>query len=302
MTGSTLSVSVPRLAGGTADLNVTVPDWSETTVTTNHGSVNVSKMRAAVNATTDHGDIEVDSVTGPVNAHIDSSGSSFAGHNITGPVLVKGHAQDLNVSDVTGQVTLEGEFFGDTHLERLNGPVSFRTSRTQLTMMRLDGDVDLSPHAELTGSQMVGPVRLHTSSRTITLERVAGDVDVANSKGPVEITSSSPLGNVLVENRDGAIHLTVPEHAGFDIDAETRDGSVNGDWELSPSTSHETTTLRGRVGDGAARLVLHTSHADIDVRKGIVAPPAAPLPPAPPAKAGKPDGAVEKPKPEERIF
>ena len=309
MMGSTLSVVVPRLDGGTSDLNMTVPDTGETTVNAGRGAVNISNMRSALNVTTAHGDIEVTSVTGAVNAHINSSGSSFTGHTITGPLEVKGRAQDLTISDVTGQVSLEGEFFGDTHLERLHGPVSFRTSRTQLSMMRLDGDVDLSPHAELTGSQIVGPVRLHTSSRTITLERVAGDVDVANSKGPVEVTSSSPLGNITIENRDGSIHVTLPEKAGFDIDAQTRDGSVSGDLTLEPTTSHELTSLHGRVGDGGPRLVLHTSHADIDVRKAIVLPPAAPetpvtpTPPAPAVKAGKPapPKSAEKPKTEDRF-
>ena len=310
MIGSTLSVAVPRLDGGTSDVNITVPDTGETTVTAGRGAVNISNMRAALNVTTNHGDIDVSTVTGAVNAHINSSGSSFTGHNITGPLEVKGRAQDLTVTDVTGQVSLEGEFFGDTHLERLHGPVSFRTSRTQLTLMRLDGDVDLSPHAELTGSQIVGPVRLHTSSRTITLERVAGDVDVANSKGPVEVTSSSPMGNITIENRDGSIHVTVPEKAGFDIDAQTRDGSVSGDLPVEPTTAHELTSLHGRVGDGASRVTLHTSHADIDVRKGMVIAPAAPeapavpAAPAPPMKAGPPapPKGPGKPKVEEQIF
>ena len=283
--GSTLSVSVPTLPGSIADLSITVPDSGATTVTAGHGAVNISGMRAAVNVTTNHGDIELNSIAGAVNAHVNSSGSSFAAHGIMGSVIVKGHAQDLNVSDVTGEVSLEGEFFGDTHLERLNGPVSFHTSRTQLTLMRLDGDVDLSPHAELTGSQIVGPLRLHTSSRTIRLDRVAGDVDIANTKGPVELSSSAPLGNLSIANRDGAINVTVPDRTGYEIDAETRDGSILGDLPVSSTTSNEHTSLHGKVGDGSARLTLQTSHADIDVHKGNIEPPVTPVQatvPAPP--------------------
>jgi hypothetical protein len=292
--GSTMSISVPNVQGATADLNITVPDSGETTVTANRGAVNISSMRAPVNVTTNHGNIDLSSITGAVNAHINSSGSSFSGHNITGAVYLKGHAQDLNVTDVSGDVTLEGEFFGDTHLERLHSPVTFRTSRTQLSLMQLDGGIDLSPHAELTGSQIVGPLRLKTSSRNISFERVAGDVDITNSKGSVEITSAAPLGNVNVTNRDGSINLTVPNKAGFNIDADTRDGSVDNDLSLSSSTSHSRTELHGKVGEGATQVSLHTTHADIDIHKGEIAPPA---PPSEPTKPEAPAKAVAPVKP-----
>jgi DUF4097 and DUF4098 domain-containing protein YvlB len=291
--GSTLSISVPSIPGATSDLSITVPDFGETTVTTNHGTVNISAMRAPVNVTTNRGDIELNSIAGPVNAHINSIGSSFAGHNITGSIALKGHAQDLNITDVSGSVSMEGEFFGGTHLERLHGPVTFHTTRTQLGLGQLDGALDISSHSEMTGSQIVGPVRLHTSSRNISLERVAGDVDIADSKGSIEVTSAT-LGNVTIENRDGSINLTVPEHAGFGIDAETRDGSVENDLALPSSSTHNLTSLHGRVGDGATQVILHTSHADIEVHKGLVA---APVPPAPPAPTAKPEPPAKPAKP-----
>ncbi len=59
--GSILSVSVPTMQGGNADLTVTVPDTGETTVTTNHGTINISGMRAPVNVTTNHGNVELNS-------------------------------------------------------------------------------------------------------------------------------------------------------------------------------------------------------------------------------------------------
>ncbi len=283
--GSTLNVAIPWIRGATSDLSITVPDTSQTTVTAGHGTVNLSNLRAPVDITTNHGDIELNTITGPVNAHINSSGSSFSAHTITGSVAVKGHAQDLNLSDITGETSLEGEFFGDTHFERLHGPVTFRTSRTQLSVLRLDGAIDLSNHSELTGSQLVGPVRLHTSSRNISLERVLGDIDLTNSKGSVDISAAAPLGNISVENRDGAVNLTLPDHAGLTLEAQTRDGSIEDDLALPSSTTQKDNTfLSGKIGDGAARISLRTTHADIDLHKGSIQPPTPPAPPAPAPK------------------
>jgi len=286
--GSVLNVSVPTVQGASADLSITLPDSGETTVTANHGAVNISSMRAPVNVTTNHGNIDLNSIAGPVNVHINSSGSSFAGHNITGAVYLKGRGQDLSVTDVTGDVTLEGEFFGDTHLERLRSPVSFHTSRTQLSLMQLDGNIDVSSRSELNGSQIVGPLRLKTSSRNISFERVAGDVDITDSNGSVDVSSAAPLGNVSVENRNGSIHLTVPSRAGFNIDAEAREGSVDNDLALSSNTAHNRTTLAGRVGDGSTQITLRTTHADIDIHKSDVAPPVPPAKPESPAKPAAP--------------
>ncbi len=280
--GSTLNVAVPWVRGATSDVTITLPESSPTTVTAGHGTINISDLRAPVTITSNHGDIELNRITGPVDAHINSSGSSFAAHTITGPVALKGHAQDLNLSDITGDTSLEGDFFGETHLERLHGPVIFRTSRTQLSLLRLDGAVDLSNHSELTGSQLIGPIRLHTSNRNISLERVLGDVDLTNSKGSVDISAAAPLGNITVENRDGAVTLTVPDHAGLTLDAQTHGAAIETDLPLpSPTTDKNNTFLSGRIPFGEAHITLHTTHADIDIHKGNTLPPTPTAPPAP---------------------
>ena len=126
-----LTVQIPALPGASADLSITMPEGAKLTVTANHGSVNVSAMRAPVTVTANHGDVELNSIAGAVTAHLNHSDASFTAHSVAGDVTVRGHAQDLNITDVTGQVSMEGEFFGETHLQHLAGPVNFRTSRTQ---------------------------------------------------------------------------------------------------------------------------------------------------------------------------
>ena len=276
--GSTLNVSVPWVRGATTDFTISMPASGAVRVTADHGSVNVSGIQAPVSVTANHGDVELNSIGGAVEARVNHRSSSFTAHAITGDVAVRGRAQDLDLTDVSGEVTLEGEFFGDTHLGRLQGPVSFRTSRTQLSLARLVGEVDISPGSELTGNQIVGPMVLHTSSRNISLERIAGSIDISNSKGSVDLTNSAPLGNVTVENRDGAVNLILPEHAGLTVDAETRGGEIENDLNLSGATQNDLASLRGNVGDGAARVTIRTNHFNIGIHSGTVLPPSATMP------------------------
>ena len=272
--GGSLSVSLPNLDSATSDISITVPDFGQTTVNANHGNVTVSDLRAPLNITANHGEVEIDRLAGPVSAHVSDNGSSFSAHSIQGDVTVRGHADDLNVTDVSGKVSLEGEFYGDTHLEHLSEPFSFRTGRTQFSVGKLMGMVDISNDEEMTGSQMVGPVELRTRSRNVSFERVSGTVNIINSNGTVDLTSSAPLGNVTVENTNGAITLTIPEKAGFNISAQSVDGAIEGELSVPLVSSNNAATMNGTVGDGAARLILHTTHSDITIHQGLVEAPA----------------------------
>ncbi len=281
--GNTVSVTVPAITGATADLDITVPDLGEITVTANHGDVAISGMLAPVTVTANHGDIELNSITGAVSAHINHRDNTFSAHHITGDVAVRGHANDMTVTDVSGQVSLEGEFYGDTHFERLHGPISFHTSRTQLNLGRLDGEISISPHADLTANQITGPTILKTRSRNINFDSVIGDIDITNSDGSVDITGLPPLGNVQVENKNGEINLSVPMHSNFTVDAETKGGEINNNLNLSTSSSNNRTAISGSVGHGGPRINLHTTHLDINLHEKDIAPPAPPAAPAPPA-------------------
>jgi DUF4097 and DUF4098 domain-containing protein YvlB len=290
LTGSMLSVSVPNLDGASADVSITVPDFGATTVTANHGDLSVTGMRAPVLVTANHGDINLSAITGAVTARINNRNCSFTAHGITGDMTVRGHADDVSVSNVTGRVALEGEFYGDTHLERLGGSTSFRTSRTEFTFQRLDGEVDISPHSDLTASQMVGPVVLKTRSRNINLDRVSGDLAVVDSDGSVEVGMAPPMGNVSIENKNGEVSLTVPEHGGLTIEAETRGGDIESDLGLKTESDDHVSTMQGTVGAGGPRVTIHTTHLDVRVNRKSEEP----LSPAPPSQ---PEAPKAPPKP-----
>ncbi len=276
LSGGILQVTVPRLVGATADLTITLPTSAAASLNAQHGSVDVSALHAPVTIIADHGDITCKDITGAINVQISHNESSVTASDITGDVTVRGHAQDLNLTGVQGQVSLEGEFFGNTHLERLHGPVAFRTHRTQLTLGQLPGQVDISPESELTGSQIVGPLSIHTSSRNVSFDRVAGDVSITNSRGSVNVTSSAPLGNIDIQDRDGAVTLTLPEHAGLTLDAATHGGRIDTDLGLDSTSQNGSQTLQGTVRGGGARVTVRTSHLDIDIHQGNVQPPTKP--------------------------
>ena len=186
-----LSLSVPTVDGGTADLTILVPESLALSLNANHGDISVTGLKAPVTLTSNHGDVELQSVTGVVSARVNHSDSAFSAHNLTGDLTLKGNLGDVALTDITGQTYLEGDFYGDTHFERLHGPVTFQTSRTHFTLARLDGNIDVD-HSDISASQLVGPVNLRVKSRNITFDNLSGDLDLTNSNGSVDITSIGP--------------------------------------------------------------------------------------------------------------
>lgn len=281
--GNTLSVGIPSVDGGRADLTFTIPPSASTTISANRGDVHVSEVKAPVSVTANHGDVTITAITGPVTSHINNGGSSFSAHSVTGNVSVEGHARDLTFSDIDGPVSADGEFFGTTHVEHIRGNIRFHTSRTDLRLGRLDGEAEISPSSDLSADQVLGPLTLATRNRNISLDRISGDISVTNRNGSVDLTSAQPLGNITVENRNGSVNLTMPEQAGFVVQAETTNGDAENDFDLSVDGGDSNRkTINGTVGKGGPLVRITTSQGDIALKKASVVP-IPPVPPTPPA-------------------
>lgn len=293
--GSALSVNMPSLEGARADLVIQVPATATTTVTANRGDIHISSIKAGVNATANRGDIELSAITGPATAHLNSGGASISAHRIDGGITIQGHAEDITLAEITGPVSINGEYFGTTHVEHVNGAVHFHTSRTDFQLARLDGELEISPDANLSADQVLGPVVLTTHGRNITLDRVAGDIAVTNRNGSVDIVAVPAVGSITLENRDGPVKVTLPEHSGFSVQADANDGEMFTDFSLPTSGSGNHKTINGTVGGGGSTVRINTTNADISILKGN-APPLAPAPPAPPKITLAPPAAPAAPK------
>jgi DUF4097 and DUF4098 domain-containing protein YvlB len=273
-----LTLTVPSIEGGRADLVITVPSAAATTVSANHGDVHVSELRAPVSITANHGDVNVGAITGPVTTHINNGDSSFSAHSVTGPVSIEGHGRDLTISDISGPLSMDGDFYGTTHIERIRGLIRFHSSRTDLRLARLDGEIEFSPGSDFSIDQAVGPIVLSTRSHNVTFERVSGDISVTNRNGSVDITNAPPLGNVAIENRNGSVTVNVPERADFTVQAETTNGDAENDFSIPVQENDNRKNFGGAVGKGGPTIRITTTQGDIALRRASVEP----LPPVPP--------------------
>jgi DUF4097 and DUF4098 domain-containing protein YvlB len=289
-----LTLNVSAVDGGQADLTVEMPRSAPLTVQAHRGDINISEMSSPITLTANHGDVDLNGIDNAVTVHVNDNDSGITMHSIHGAVIVQGHSGDIDISDVTGDVSLQGDFFGSTHLAHVNGAVHFDTTRTSFSLARLDEELTIDRDS-LNASEVLGPVILKTSSKNITLDRVQGSVDLTDSNGSVEVTNAAPLDTISIKNRNGSVDLGLPGGAGFVLNAQTRNGDMENDFSLSPEENGETKTLSGKILAGGPTVSINTSDGDVTVRRSSVAP-LAPTPPVAPRLTMAPPSAPKPPR------
>jgi DUF4097 and DUF4098 domain-containing protein YvlB len=235
-------------------------------------------MAAPVTISANHGDVNVSGIDNSVTLHMNDDNGSVTLHSIHGPVSVEGHSGNIDISEVTGALTLQGDFFGSTDLEHIYGPIRFNTTRTQFSAARLDDEFNVDKDS-LDANELLGPVVLKTQNKNITLDRIQGSADVSDRNGSVELTNAAPLAAISIQNEHGSVDLGLPGNAGFTLNAQTRNGDMENDFGLTPGGTDDVHTLQGRIAGGCPTVTIATTDGDVTVRRSTVAP----LPPAPPA-------------------
>jgi hypothetical protein len=282
--------------GVTTDMDIFVPANTTLTIASARGDVTVAGMTGNVDVTHHRGEVNINNQTG--NVLLTLGGSSVRVGQVKGDVTIQGKPNAIAVEDVDGAVRLNGEFYETTRLARVSKTVSFHSSRTDMEFSRLDGSLDLDPD-DLRADSMLGPMRLSTRSKDITLEGLSGDLRLEDSNGTVSVGLQKP-GNIQIDNRKGDVKFTIPPNTAINVEARSRDGEIESDFDEIKVDSHgDQASASGSIGSNGPKLAVNCDKGAIEIRKGTVAisaPPVAPTPPTMPGKTGKPTKALPAPK------
>jgi hypothetical protein len=292
--GKDLELDVASVEGGQCDLTIELPRTSAITLEAGRGDVNINEMSAPVSVSANHGDVEIKAVNAPVNLHVNDDDATLTLQSITGAVVIDGRGGDMDISEIQGDLSMQGDFFGSTHVQHVTGAVHFQTSRTLFSTARLGEDFSVSDD-DLDASGLIGPVVLKANDKNVTLDRVSGVVDISNRNGSVSLTHAQPMGAISIQNTHGSVDLGVPKNVGFQLNAQTRNGSIENDFGFSEADAGDNHTLTGKVAGGGPPVTIATSDGDITVRRSSVSP-VPPAPPQPPSPSTAPE-APKAPKP-----
>ena len=262
--GSIVTVHMPSSDSQVADMTIALPAAAPVQVKVDHGDVTISGRKAAVTVNSNQGDVELTGITGATQVAMHQG--DFTGRDLQGNFTISGRMNDVSLSQVTGSSTLTGDFFGDVHLDHLQGTVHLHSSRTDIQASRLDGTTTLSD-GDLTMENAVGPILVSTRAMDISLKQIQGVVNVKNSDGSISVSVVKPVAAMGIANRNGSVDITVPGDAKFSVNGVADEGEINSDFKLSQSSANDRATASGEVGGGGPLLHIVAEKGDIHLRK-----------------------------------
>ena len=286
VSGTAVLVQTSGNDHGRVNLEVTVPSGAQVTVNAGRGDVTADGMGTGINITAQRGDVRLNSITGATLVHF--AKGDLTAHNLQGDVTAEGSCGDVTVTDVKGGVSLSCQYFNDMHLQQISGAVRLRTSRTDVQVAQLPGDLALNDDA-LSVTQAKGAVHVVTHSRDIDLTEIYGDTFVEDRDGSISIAPAGVFG-VEAHNAKGDVAITLPPNASAAVMGRSHNGDIVTDYPLDISGDQDK-TVSGRVGSGTAKIVLSADNGDLRIKRGSLMPapppapptiPAAPVPPPPP--------------------
>src|SRR5580658_4664473 len=285
VSGNTVLVKSDGNNSGRLNLAVTVPKSAKVTINSGHGDVTAAGLGAGVTIASSHGDVHLSTIQGSTQVHFSNDRGDFSAHGVNGDLTADGNCNDLTFSEVKGKVDVNGEIFGDVHMENITGPMHVHTSVTELQLATLPGDLTLNSD-DLRVTEARGEVRITTREKDVDLSQIYGDTYVENSRGQISI---EPAGAYSIEARSGKgdVEITLPPNASANVNGHTHNGDIVSDYELAIN-GDESKTVSGRIGSGQGKITLNSDVGDLRIKKGSGFPPAPPTPPAAPSAENAP--------------
>jgi DUF4097 and DUF4098 domain-containing protein YvlB len=267
--GNEILINANTMGGGDhavqSDLTIYLPRNASVNLATRNGDVTVAQRSGGVQVSDSHGDVTLTDIAGDVVLSLRSG--NLRASKIDGNIAVNGRLDELDVSDIAGTVNVNADVMNSVTLARLAKATSYHSSRTDLEMAALPGELTLES-GDLKGSRITGPVRLTTRSKDISLDDVSGDAHIENANGGLELKVSRPLGALQLSNRNADIRLVLPAQAAFRINATVRHGEIQSDFgSINVSSEHGDSNAAGSFGSGGPELQISNEHGDVQIRK-----------------------------------
>jgi DUF4097 and DUF4098 domain-containing protein YvlB len=193
------------------------------------------------------------------SASVDVSG-------IQGPLEVSAGSGSVTVRDVKDDVRV-GAGSGTVDVEEAQGRVNAIVRSGGLHLAEIGGDVmgeASSGHISVMHGR--GRIEVHGGSGGVDVSGATQDLRATSSSGHVTISGTPASGAYWeIRSSSGGVTLDVPSDPGYQIYAHTSSGGVR---TSAPIAVEETSrrSLRGKVGNGAARIEIETRSGSIDIR------------------------------------
>lgn len=208
---------------------IEVPHDTEVSTTVASGSQTVRDVRGPVKMDSASGSIRVDRIERMTQLM-----------TMSGSIDASNIADSIRASSASGSVTVS-DIKGDVRINALSGT-------TQV----------IKPGGRVEADSASGSVQVQGATRDVKARAASGSVEVQGSP------SSNSFWDLTTVS--GVVQLGIPTDASFHLSAEAVSGQIKADVPIIVE-EQDKHSLRARVGNGGARVEVHTVSGEIRVRK-----------------------------------
>ena len=251
------------------DLEIHIPKNTTVSVKTDSGDVHICDINGSVDAVDGHGSIEICNAGGDVHAEMKHGDVRIL--TAKGNVRLTGNGSEVEVDDVTGDASVEGEFYGPIRARNVTRGFHFVSSHTDLSVGALPGRLELDS-GNLSMDDASGNIQLTTRDKSVVMENITGRLRIDNKRGEVTVRlRQAPKEDLSISEESGGIELAMPANSNFEVDAVSRSGEISNDFDdpdiKATDDGHGNKMLRGKRGSKGPRIELRSTWGPIRLRK-----------------------------------
>ncbi len=250
------------------DLDIKVPRRLSLMAEGTPENVSAENLDGAVDISGGNGNVRLTSIGGNVRVETTRRKDLVRAVGIKGNLDLRGTGTDLQLEDIIGQVSIQGNYFGTLDFRNLAKPLHFESEQTDLRVEKLPGSISMDL-GDFRADNIVGPLRLRCQSRDVHISNFSNELEVNVERGDIELDPQrTPLAKMDVHLRAGNIDLTVPEKAAFELHGTTSQGDVDNEYGKGLATNSEgrTAWMKSEISGGPA-VTVTTDRGNITVKK-----------------------------------
>jgi DUF4097 and DUF4098 domain-containing protein YvlB len=250
---------------------------SQTTIEDVSGDLTVTNAYASIDASNIRGKVRLNSSYSRVKASdikqeliIEAPGCQVDVHNIEGPAKIQASHKEVTVEHAASRVEFQQEY-GSVRATNIGGELAARLNYSSLTATQVKGALKIdSVNSAVDLEDVRGDAVIHNKYKPVTLNEFSGSVEIVNENSSVSLSTSAPPHKpITVSTSSGTLVLSIPASSSFKLEAQTRGGGLEAEFEgLKPtSTTSESSILAGQVGSGGPLIKLQNQYGDLQIRK-----------------------------------
>ncbi|MDQ6758898.1 MAG: DUF4097 family beta strand repeat-containing protein, partial [Acidobacteriota bacterium] len=252
------------------DLEITVPRGSSIEAHGRMGDFDIREIAGSVDIVSDNAGVRIDNVGGNVRVEVRKSDIVRA-TAVKGSVDLKGRGHDLDLQNIDGQVSINGDFVGQVQFKNLAQPLRLEGSHLDLQFEKLPGQLHMGT-GDFNANNIIGPVRLSARARDVQISDFTQALELSLDRGDIELRpgARNPVPRMDVRIKSGDIDLALPVLAKFDINLGTSHGEAHNEFG-SPLSVHDENHGATIVGSapGGPSLKLRTDRGTVTARKAV---------------------------------